>query len=345
MTVPETLGVALLSFFRHQDFYAPFFAQHPRARLVVACDEPDISPRLRDLNQTSAAKLGIPYVEDIDAVLARDDVDLVSVCTEHVRHARLGVAVLRAGKHLMLDKPVAMSLAEVAALEQAAAAARGAVAVTYALRHEMPVRQIRQQIAAGAIGYPYMVHVDSVGGVAEPPQPPSSDFRWGQFTERDPEGGEFFNLGSHLPDLITYLTGCRVLSVFALGPSAMATYQQRGVESLAVASMTLERGITATFLSGRGAGFRGYIQYVRVLGARGTVFADINRPEIYLDRGGVRTAMQVGEDGYANLIDGVIAAALDGQPSPAPLSGGLDAVRVILAAQRSLETGQVVRLD
>ena len=87
----------------------------------------------------------------------------------------------------------------------------------------------------------------------------------------------------------------------------MATYQQRGVESLAVASMTLERGITATFLSGRGAGFRGYIQYVRVLGTKGTVFADINRPEVYLDRGGVRTAMQVGEDGYGNLIDGVIA--------------------------------------
>jgi len=343
--VARRLGLAFLSFARHQSFYAPFFAANPRVRLVAVGDEADAPERTREQNRAHAAQYGIPYVEDVKALLARDDVDLVSVCSEHVRHARLAVWALEAGKHLFLDKPVAMNAEDARAVERAAARSDRVVVLSYALRHEAAVRALRARVADGELGEVVALHVDDVGGVPDPAPPASDDYRWSRFERRDPEGGEFFNLGIHMTDLIPYVVGSRARSIYALGPSAMPAYHERGVESLAIGSMALASGATATFVAGRGAGFRGYVHHLRVVGTRGTAVVDYNRPELHVDRGGVRSAAALGRGGYARLIDLTVDAALDGGPSPAPLDDALHALQAVLAAERSLRSGRVEPID
>src|SRR5216110_2137223 len=100
-------GVLLLSCVRHQRDYAPYIAAHPRLKIVAVADEPDLPDWMRRANLEMAAQYDVPYSEDVDAALTRDDVQMVSVCTEPTRHARLATRAALAGKHVLVDKPMA----------------------------------------------------------------------------------------------------------------------------------------------------------------------------------------------------------------------------------------------
>ena len=106
------LGVLLLSGVRHQAQYAPLLASHPRPRLVALADEPDLPAWMDTANAALADHLHVPHMRDIDAGLARPDVDLVVVCPEPTRHARLAARAARAGKHVLVDKPMACTVAD-----------------------------------------------------------------------------------------------------------------------------------------------------------------------------------------------------------------------------------------
>ena len=81
----------------HQENYSRALAADPRVRLGGLTDESDVPPRRRELNQALAAELEIPYIEPYEEALAREDVDLVCLCPEPERRARMTVAAARAG--------------------------------------------------------------------------------------------------------------------------------------------------------------------------------------------------------------------------------------------------------
>ncbi len=77
-------GVLLVSGLRtHQENYASFFLSDPRCRLIAVTDEKQITPTRLELNKKFADELNLPYIEDLDEALARNDVDIVSICAEH----------------------------------------------------------------------------------------------------------------------------------------------------------------------------------------------------------------------------------------------------------------------
>ena len=80
----------------HQENYARAFLADPRCRLVGLTDEADIPARRRELNQALADELDVPYLEPFDLAVSRDDVDLVCLCPEPERRARLTIAAARA---------------------------------------------------------------------------------------------------------------------------------------------------------------------------------------------------------------------------------------------------------
>ena len=102
-TEERTLGVLLLSAARHQGAFAAVLARRPRVRLVAVADEADLVPWVREANRELAARWGLPYVEDVDAALARPDVDLVTIGSEYSRHGRLAIKALQAGKPALIE--------------------------------------------------------------------------------------------------------------------------------------------------------------------------------------------------------------------------------------------------
>ncbi|MGI9252391.1 MAG: Gfo/Idh/MocA family protein, partial [Thermomicrobiales bacterium] len=85
-----------------QSAHIPGWKRDPRVDLVAVCDVE------QELAEQAATAYGIPHATtDFREVIARDDVDVVDVCTPSHTHFELSMAALRAGKHLLCEKPVA----------------------------------------------------------------------------------------------------------------------------------------------------------------------------------------------------------------------------------------------
>ncbi len=140
----------------------------------------------------------------MDELISSDDVDAMLVCTRTADHADHAVRVLEAGKHVLLEKPGAISLADHARIEAAAAAHPDRVVrVAYHRRHDPGFGEVAQAIEAGAIGGPFAVQLASREDF-----PPSAD--------DGPAGGFIMDVGVHDFDTARWLLGADPRTAYAL---------------------------------------------------------------------------------------------------------------------------------
>lgn len=140
-------GIALLSFAHgHQRGWANAFKADERVRVVCAWDDDEARGR------EAAQRLGIPFVADLASVLARDDVTAVTICSTNNTHADLAVAAARAGKHVMMQKPMATTLADCDRIVQAVEAAGVLYYQSHNLRFDPVHQEIKRLVDAGEIG-------------------------------------------------------------------------------------------------------------------------------------------------------------------------------------------------
>lgn len=133
------------------------FAAHPLARVVAVCS------RTMESAQRRVAASGLSDVavyDDLAQALAHPDVDIVSICTPQHLHAEHAIAAARAGKHLVIEKPVANTLDEMRRMQAAVREARVRTVVSFVLRWNPLFRELKRRIAAGAVGTPYYVEAD-----------------------------------------------------------------------------------------------------------------------------------------------------------------------------------------
>jgi predicted dehydrogenase len=176
------------------DFHARAVLEHPAAELVAAANWRE--PSLRRL----ADRHGIPRVTtDWRALAADPEVDAVVIATPNALHAPQAVAFLEAGKHVLVEKPMATTLAEADAMVAAAHRGRARLMVAHCWRFHPDVRALRARVEAGELGE--IVKTRGYGGHAG----------WGPsgwFT--DPElagGGALLDMGVHAIDTTRYLLG------------------------------------------------------------------------------------------------------------------------------------------
>ncbi|SDP68051.1 Oxidoreductase family, C-terminal alpha/beta domain, partial [Klenkia soli] len=163
----------------------------------------------RDAGRTAAAAEQLGWAEtatDWHAVLERDDVDLVDICTPGDTHAEIAIAALEAGKHVLCEKPLANSVAEAEAMTAAAdrAAARGVRAmVGFTYRRVPAIALARQLVAEGRLGTIRHVRAAYLQDWIADPQAPMS---WR--LEADKAGsGALGDIGAHVVDLTQHITG------------------------------------------------------------------------------------------------------------------------------------------
>ncbi|MPV89273.1 gfo/Idh/MocA family oxidoreductase, partial [Georgenia ruanii] len=177
----------------------------PRMQVLVG--------RHADAAQAVADRLGWQEVEtDWRRVLERDDVDLVDICTPGDTHAEIACAALAAGKHVLVEKPMANTLAEAETMAAAAeeAAARGVLSmVGFTYRRVPAVQLARQLVAEGRIGQVRQVRCQYLQDWLADPEAPLS---WR--TDKAKAGsGALGDIGAHIVDLTHFVTGERVAGV------------------------------------------------------------------------------------------------------------------------------------
>ena len=126
--------------------HAQAIAETPGARLTATCRA--------DSTRTgeAAAELGVPCEASLEALLARSDVDAVCLCTPSGLHAEQALAAARAGKHVLVEKPIALRLADADAMIAACQEAGVRLGVVFQRRTDPAVRKLHDAIRAGELG-------------------------------------------------------------------------------------------------------------------------------------------------------------------------------------------------
>src|ERR1700728_3149707 len=163
----------------------------------------------------AAARLGwAPAETDWRALIKRDNVDLVDVCTPGDLHAEVAIAALEAGKHVLCEKPLANTLAEAEAMAAAAAraASQGVRAMTRLNYRRVPaVALARTLVASGRIGRIRHVRASYLQDWLVDPSFPLT---W-RLQREQAGSGALGDLGAHIVDLAQYLSGELIADVSA----------------------------------------------------------------------------------------------------------------------------------
>jgi predicted dehydrogenase len=236
--------------------------------------------------RAAADRLGWAAAEtDWRALIARDDVQLVDVCTPGESHAEIALAALAAGKHVLCEKPLANTVAEAEAMNSAAGAARARgvrAMVGFNYRRVPALALARRMIRDGRVGA--VRHV-RVGYLQDWLVDPDHPLNWRLSRERAGSGA-LGDLGAHAVDLAQHLTGEPVTGVTAQTETFVRERPvpggsgERGpvtVDDAALFSARLASGALASFEVTRVAAGRKNALRVEVNGTDGSLAFDLER--------------------------------------------------------------------
>jgi predicted dehydrogenase len=206
----------------------------PNAHLVGVCDH--------SLARATAfaEKHGGRAFADADALYAAEGIDVIVICTPSGTHTELTVAALRTGHHVLIEKPLALTLEGIEAIGRAKEESGRTVAVVSQQRFSPAFCKIHSLIAEGALGdllladlaMPYHRDPSYYEAVA-----------WRGTKAMD--GGELFNQGVHGIDILLYLCG----EVTAVSGACRTLTHRIEAEDTTVSTLRFASGALATFVS------------------------------------------------------------------------------------------------
>jgi len=269
-------------------------------RLEVLCDVP------ADKASAFASQFGFARATaDWRDLIADPKVDIVCITTPNKVHKEMAMAALAAGKHVHLEKPMALTLDDAQALQEAASRAGSRTIVGYNYLHNPAISHARKLIADGAIGR--VVHFR---GMVDEDYQADPELAWTWRATKAGAGlGTLGDLGCHLVSLATALVGpvdsliAEMKTVHATRPAGDGSGERRPVENEDIASalLTFSNGVHGVISTSRSAwGRKSYIAF-EVHGTEGMITFDqerMNELRLYQNRG------PVAEQGFKTLLTG-----------------------------------------
>jgi UDP-N-acetylglucosamine 3-dehydrogenase len=363
----------------HQENYAWAFAADERCQLIGLTDEADIPARRNELNLRLAKELNVPFFENLEEAITRDDVDIVCLCPDPERRGRLAAKCARAGKHVYIDKPLTTTVEAAHDLADAVAEA-GVKSQMFSLVRTPLATRACEVIESGRLGELVGLHCElffakGPTGTADLSQPRGEQVEAERFTFIDSKR-ELFCVGLYPLVLFQWLTGRRVGSVSGSTDNYFfAEHQKNDVEDFAALLLELEGGIDASVTVGR-CGWASHpshgVHQLHLIGTQGSVTIDAFRPrlEIHSDAPPFHPPVTPHPEdpmGFwsSTQAEGGVQPKTDWWPvhpaiqsdasffldciehnreSDVPVSVGAHAVEIILAGYRSAAEGNTVDL-
>jgi phthalate 4,5-cis-dihydrodiol dehydrogenase len=221
------LGVIGLS--RGFDLTRPTLVADERVQLVAAAD-----PR-EEARAAFQAEFGAPAFASAEELLADPRVEVVYIAAPHRAHVALAIQAAQAGKHILVEKPMALSLADCRRMTEAARAAGVQFLVGPSHGFDAPVAWAADLIASGAFGRPRMITATTFTDFLYRP-------RRADELDTAQGGGVIFSQAAHQVDVVRRLVGAKVLSVRA---TTGAWDPARPTEGAYQAFLTFQGGASA----------------------------------------------------------------------------------------------------
>ncbi|MCI0474935.1 MAG: Gfo/Idh/MocA family oxidoreductase, partial [Anaerolineales bacterium] len=192
-----SLGFAIIGVGNIAPIHATAIRNTPDAQIVAVCTRDETRGR------AFVEKFGGKYFSDYRAVLARDDVDAIALCTPHDLHAPMTLDAARAHKHILVEKPMARNVAECDAMIDAAQRAGVTLGVVFQMRFDPLTRKLKALIDDGKLGRLIWTTTNALWFRTDEYYRSGA---WRGTWERE-GGGVLINQGVHVVDLMLYLTG------------------------------------------------------------------------------------------------------------------------------------------
>lgn len=307
----------------------------------------------------------------LESFLADEIIQAVSVCTPSGLHAQIGVAALRSGRPVIVEKPVDVSLAACDRLIAAQRETGLALAVISQRRFEDAYQYARRVLDQGSLG-PLILVDAQVKWYRTQDYYDSGDWRG---TWALDGGGALMNQGVHTVDIVRWLAG-PVKSVYAVAKTA--AHDRIEVEDVVCATLSFESGAVGN-LTASTAAYPGYASTIEFFGRTGSLLTvgdalkEVNfldggreavaasesarRHAVQIAQGGTRSATAARQDdppsanqawewGAAHRVQlaDFVAAVREGRPPLVDGHDGRRALELVLAIYQSARTGEVLRL-
>ena len=322
------LKVGLLGAGRIGAVHAKAIAAHPGSRLAA----------VSDINSQAASKLAASFgvvAQSNEAILADASIDAVLIATSTNTHSDLIEAATRAGKAVLCEKPVDLSLARAQACQKAAGAAGRPVMIGFNRRFDPNFAALKAAADRGEIGKRELLSITSF----DPAPPPVSYVKV--------SGGLFRDMMIHDFDMALWIMGATPVKVTAIGSSIVdPEIGAAGDVDTAVVTLHFADGRIAVIKNSRRAVY-GYDQRIELLGSEGLLSAGnvLETTVVKATTSGVVSAkpeyffleryMRAYSAEWAAFVD----AVTKGSAVPVTLDDGVNALAVAEAATRSAKTG------
>lgn len=178
------------------------------ASMAVSSSLPVVLDTIADPNlplaQSVAARYGFARAtDDIDALLARDDIDAISVALPNFLHAQVLPDVIASGKHVFAEKPIGRTVEESASLQALAEASPAVTGVGFSFRRLPALAALAAAVAEGRLG---TVHTVKGWYRADYAADPAGALSW-RYSQEQSGGGALLDIGSHAIDAVQFVAG------------------------------------------------------------------------------------------------------------------------------------------
>ena len=328
------LKVGLLGAGRIAGVHATAITSHPQSELVAVSDfYPEAAEKL-------AAQYGA-VARSTDEIIADPAIDAVLIATSTDTHSDLMEAATRAGKAVLCEKPVDLSLERARACQNVVDATGRPVMIGFNRRFDTNFGALKQALTAGEIGKAELLSITSF----DPAPPPVAYIKV--------SGGIFRDMMIHDFDMANFVMGSAPVSITATASSIVdPEIGAAGDFDTAIVTLHYAGGELAVIKNSRRAVY-GYDQRVELLGSKGLLQAQnmLENTVVKSGTGGVTGAkptyffLERYMQAYKAEWSAFVAAITEGAALPVTLADGVLALAMAEAATKSAKTGQPVLLS
>jgi predicted dehydrogenase len=295
---------------------------------VVSC-----YARTEESREAFAAEVGCQQATSLEELLADPTVDALIVATSHRSHRQLVEAAARAGKHVFIEKPLALSIEDARACVEAGEAGGIVLQVGFQRRRHPAIREMRRLIDDGSIGDIETLEANH----SLPNRIPENAWRW---DEEESPLGSMTSLGIHQIENFHYLAG-PIIKVGAVSRRGRSV----SIDEATALVFEFASGAVGTLVS---SFFTPWRISLAVYGTEGAAFADRDGTTLCYQAKGENTPAEIPLTEVDAVADQLVEFATSVREERRPeVSGaeGLAVVAVLEAAKRSVATGSIERVD
>ena len=304
----------------------------------------------RDLNPAHIKDeygVDVKIYHDYDAFVADERIDIVDICTPHPFHAEQAITAADAQKHLIIEKPVALTFEDMVRVTEAVERNGVSTSICFEVRFISVAKTMKSIIDQGLIGDVYYAECDYFHGIG----PWYKQFEWN--VKKDIGGSSLLAAGCHALDLLLWLTGGEVEEVFSysnMNPHEI--YKPYEYDSTSVTLLKFKNSSILGKVASVIDCMQPYVFNMNMVGSHGS----IKNNQLYSKKidginGWSTLDIQLVDSGdvahhpyreqfsyFADCLD----AGIEGHNS---LKNAFETHRIIFAADKSAETGRPVQIS